>query len=213
MNRKPQEEVGKTYGKHTILEAFKHPEKNRTYYKIQCDKGHVKDVRSDAFYHHVDFCGQCDRANPHYKSRTYNSWDAMIQRCNNPNSNSYWKYGAVGICCYPEWSTPGGDGWKNFFEYMGECPEGMSLDRYPDKTGNYEPGNVRWATNSEQGYNQKLRSTNKSGKTGVYYWKGKWVARITYNNKDIYLGSSLDFEEAVKLRVEAELKYFGETKE
>ena len=98
---------------------------------------------------------------------------------------------------------------------MGECPEGMTLDRWPDKAGNYEAGNVRWATNSEQGFNQKRRSTNKSGRTGVHWdkVKEKWVARITFQLKEIFIGYFSEFEDAVKAREEAELKYFGENKE
>lgn len=38
---------------------------------------------------------------------------------------------------------------------MGEKPEGMTIDRYPDKNGNYEPGNVRWATYTEQNNNTR----------------------------------------------------------
>jgi hypothetical protein len=36
---------------------------------------------------------------------------------------------------------------------MGVRPEGMTLDRYPDPNGNYEPGNCRWATAREQARN------------------------------------------------------------
>src|SRR6266487_4789215 len=48
--------------------------------------------------------------------------------------------------------------WQNsytaFLEDMGRRPSpGHSLDRYPDKNGNYEPGNVRWATIDEQNRN------------------------------------------------------------
>lgn len=44
--------------------------------------------------------------------------------------------------------------WRNsfdaFFDYMGERPEGKTLDRWPNRKGNYEPGNCRWATAHEQ---------------------------------------------------------------
>lgn len=204
---------GEKLGRWLIREVF---EKNgRLYLKAICDAGHEYEVRSDVLKKNFDFCFDCDRANPYYKTNTYNSWDAMVQRTTNPKNNRWDTYGGAGIKCFPEWSVVGGVGWKNFFEYMGECPEGLTLDRWPDKFGDYVPGNVLWATNSEQGYNQKKRSTNTSGRTGVNWDKerDKWNATITFNNKTIHIGRFGSFEEATAAREEAELKYFGENKE
>ncbi len=206
--------VGQTHGRYKILSFFK--KDRRSYFEVVCSEGHLLScVRADYFFKSSNICSACYIYNEQYKSRTYNSWDAMIQRCTNENNRTYPRYGGIGISVYDDWLLPGGLGWKNFYAYMGDCPDGMTLDRYPNKFGNYEPGNVRWATNSEQGYNQKRRSTNTSGRTGVSWnkEKSKWVAAITYNNKVINLGYSDSFEGAVSLREEAELKYFGETKE
>jgi hypothetical protein len=43
---------------------------------------------------------------------------------------------------------------ENFLADMGERPEGMTLDRFPNKEGDYEPGNCRWATVVEQARNR-----------------------------------------------------------
>lgn len=201
-------------GRYKIISIFKI--NKRTYCSAICTNGHIKEkVRTDALKKNCDKCFECDNRNPDYKSNTYNSWDAMIQRCTNINSPYFYKYGGNGISVYADWMEPNGKGFKNFLEYMGECPEGHTLDRFPDKFGNYEPGNVRWANNSHQGFNQRRRITNTSGRTGVRYRedRGKWDAKIYYENSVICLGHFETFEEACKVREEAELKYFGYTKE
>lgn len=84
----------------------------------------------------------------HGKSRTpaYVSWTAMIARCLNPGHKSYGRYGGRGITVCDRWLV-----FENFLADMGEKPSLQhSLDRYPNGQGNYEPGNVRWATLREQ---------------------------------------------------------------
>lgn len=73
----------------------------------------------------------------------YRTWVAMRQRCreNWPN------YEHVSVC--PEWD----DFWQ-FVADVGDRPEGLTLDRI-DPWGDYEPGNVRWATYSQQNYNRR----------------------------------------------------------
>ena len=207
-----EEEVGKVYGNWNVKDVFK--KRGRTYFLVVCGKGHEREVRADVIIHKGQSCPECE-GNPLYKSRTYNSWDSMVQRVTNPNDSSYYKYGEIGIGCHPDWLLPKGEGFRKFLEYMGEAPEGYTIDRWPDRSGGYFPGNVRWASNSEQGFNQKRRSTNTSGRTGVGWdnERGLWVAAICVNRKNIFLGRYEKFECAVKAREEAELKYFGEIKE
>ena len=87
------------------------------------------------------------------KTRTYRIWAGVIQRCTNPNTEASKYYADRGISICARWRV-----FKNFLEDMGECPgPGYSIDRFPDRKGNYEPGNVRWATGKEQQRNRDDR--------------------------------------------------------
>ncbi len=71
--------------------------------------------------------------------------------------------------------------------------------------------NLRLATHQENGRNRNLNKNNTSGATGVYWNKGaqKWEAHIKINGKKKFLGYFLNKEDAIPVRKEAELKYFG----
>ena len=97
---------------------------------------------------------------------------------------------------------------------MGECPDGMTIDRV-DSNGNYEPGNVRWATHSTQNHNRGALRSNKSGKKGVFELKSGegFQASIMFQKQRIHLGTFPAFEEAKAAREQAELRYLGEIKD
>lgn len=78
----------------------------------------------------------------------YNSYNSMLQRCNNPNFKEYYLYGGKGVKVCGRWL----EGFENFFADMGGRPEGKTLDRR-NSNGNYEPSNCRWATPTEQANN------------------------------------------------------------
>lgn len=84
-------------------------------------------------------------------TRVYRIWNAMKNRCHNPNQPHYVRYGGKGVSVCDKWRNS----FVAFFEDMGEPPSDKhSLDRI-EAAGNYEPGNCRWATASQQRHNRR----------------------------------------------------------
>ena len=84
-------------------------------------------------------------------SKEYNTWHGMKDRCLNPASKDYFRYGGSGITVYQKWI----DSFEEFFLYIGKAPsEKHQIDRI-NTFGSYEPGNVRWASVIEQQRNRK----------------------------------------------------------
>lgn len=84
------------------------------------------------------------------KTVEYQAWVNIKTRCYNSNSPAYKDYGAKGIIMCDRWLNS----FSAFLEDVGLRPSPQhSIDRFPNKEGNYEPGNCRWATPKEQSRN------------------------------------------------------------
>lgn len=186
------------------------------FWNFQCDCGQLLKAKgADVRTGHTKSCGCLQRdtiaemASTHRMTGTkaYMAWKQMKRRCNKDSTENY---GSRGISYDERWST-----FELFWEDMGgSYVEGLELDRI-DVNGNYCKENCRWADNSLQAFNKRKVKTNTSGRTGVSFNKKsrKWYTRITVKNVSFFLGEFENFEQACEVRAEAELKYFGFTKE
>ena len=83
-------------------------------------------------------------------TKEYTTWVGIKDRCLNKNSKDFERYGNKGITLFSGWIS----NFESFFNHIGFSPsKAHSVDRIDNKKG-YEPGNVRWATSTQQGRNK-----------------------------------------------------------
>lgn len=88
----------------------------------------------------------------HSSTPEFRTWMGMKMRCYNKNSVKYYLYGGRGVTVCERWINS----FENFLSDMGNRPSAKhSLDRFPNKDGNYAPDNCRWATIGEQNRNKR----------------------------------------------------------
>lgn len=96
--------------------------------------------------------------------------------------------------------------------YIMNPPDCMIVDHIDGDTMNNTRKNLRIVTPQQNAFNKATQKNNTSGHKGVCFVKRnkKWTARIGLEGKRIVLGTFDSYEEAVKARIIAEIKYYGE---
>ena len=154
-----QEYIGQIFGSWTVkaFEFIKTIKYTKPFFICICKCGTESKIQTYRLFSKLSLsCKFCaPKKHGLYKTPTNRSWSGAKNRCNNPKNKDYIHYGARGIKFSERW-----DKFENFLADMGEKPEGLTLDRI-DNNGNYEPGNCRWATYSQQNSNQRKRNIEK----------------------------------------------------
>lgn len=101
-------------------------------------------------------------------TKTHRAWAGMIQRCTNPKTDSFVRYGARGIKVCERWANS----FEHFLHDMGQAPPGMTLERI-ENDKDYEPVNCKWDTPKVQANNRRSKSQNRlSGRCSKHYGVG-----------------------------------------
>lgn len=179
----------------------------RTFWECRCDCG--GSIAAPACnlkkHHHTQSCG-CQRkamlrrrnaAMATHRMRytpEYRAWRGLRERCENPRHNSYADYGGRGITVCARWR----ESFEAFLADMGRRPSSAhSIDR-KDNDGNYELGNCRWATRSQQQRNRRGRPLHTLD--GVTLNRCEWAERYGIDPRRLSrrLRTGWDFRRALE---------------
>jgi len=152
--------IGQRFSRLTVTGMHSICAKKNVLWACACDCGGIaKAYAYDLRAGKVQSCGcltREGRARTHgmagagkRRSPTYNVWAAMVQRCTNPLDRNYSYYGGRGITVCERWRE-----FQNFYEDMGEKPDGLTLDRI-DNDKNYASDNCRWVPMRTQSRNKR----------------------------------------------------------
>lgn len=188
------------YGKLTII-SFAFYKSRHRYFNVICSCGNQFTANfSPIINGRKKHCFKC-RTVKHGMcgTRIYKTYDDMKKRCYNPNSANYRFYGARNIKVCQEWlNNP-----QAFFDWAFEngYEEHLTIDRI-NSLDDYKPKNCRFISKSEQPYNLRNLTTNKSGYKGISWSRKekKWLVVISINNHSKRIGGFKTVKEACEAR-------------
>lgn len=167
-------EIGRRFGRWVVVEKLSYKQK----YLARCDCGEERNIRVyDLLQGKTTMCKGCATSAVKSPGKAisntteYNTWIHINQRCHNPNNKDYPNYGGRGIEVYPLWR----ESYEAFYMHMGPKPDkGYSIERLDVNKG-YEPGNVVWATCTEQNRNKRTNVKVDLFGNGVLKTVAEWA--------------------------------------
>lgn len=143
--------TGEKFGKLTAIEFAGIGAHKKALWLCECECGTRKIISSNALRRGATKSCGCSK---HGESRTrlWNIWEGMRERCSIPTSSGYKNYGGRGITVCDEWRNS----YSSFKKWAlsNGYRDDLTIDRI-DVNGNYEPGNCRWSTVKVQNENKR----------------------------------------------------------
>lgn len=165
--------TGYRFGRLFVISRSANNKFNQTVWLCQCDCGKLTQVSQCKLRSNwTKSCGCLNRekikflnrSHGKWRSKEYNSWDGMIQRCDNKNHKAYKYYGGRGITYDPDWRL-----FENFYRDMGDMPlNKRTIDRI-NPNGNYTKDNCCWADTIQQSRTKRCREVSKTHLKGIQY--------------------------------------------
>lgn len=180
--------TGQRFGRLVATEAAEKRSGGHIVWQCICDCGKIVYIRSDSLRSGSTKSCECllkemaaERSTTHGMHGTpiYYIWQSMLQRCENPNYREFKYWGGRGIKVCERWHK-----FENFYEDVGDPPEGESIDRWPDNDGDYEFRNFRWATPKEQSANRRPKSCSPQRQRRFRAWHKDSMAQYLSNNQN-----------------------------
>lgn len=212
----PADYIGKKYGRLTIVEYVGRIKNYQIVMRCKCDCGTMsKDVILSNLKSGITTSCGCvhkervkDALTKHgyAKSRLYNVWALMKDRCYNERNKYYKDYGGRGIKVCEEWRCS----FESFQEWAHNngYKEGLSIDRV-DVNGCYEPDNCRWATAKEQARNKRNNIMLKIGGRVAPLSEWAEILNLPYHTIHMRLRNGWDVVPALTTPVNAYRKRSG----
>jgi hypothetical protein len=171
MPRNAVDMTGQRFGRLVVQRRAGSAPNGRATWRCRCDCGQEHTVRGDVLRQGMTSSCGCigaevraitaaatgrrNRTHGHSTGGTntpeYQTWASMLRRCYTPSATSFKWYGALGVKVCDRWRTS----FEDFLTDMGARPSPThSIDRI-NPSGDYEPGNCRWATSQQQNFNKR----------------------------------------------------------